>query len=203
MDAFKKLKIGTQLMLSFGVVSALILVLSTIAVVQMAATTGAFEHQHQVAAGKLEPLYAAREALAQTGLAARNAYIFTDDAAAARELNLLDQQRAAYLATLDKMTPAYADDAGFARVRSGLLEMADALKRPRQMREAGKMVEFGAFLTNECSPLRQRIVADIAAVVAAVQAETEKASADALTRSADARILIICLLYTSPSPRDS
>lgn len=41
----------------------------------------------------------AREALAQTGLAARNAYIFEDNAQAAKELNIVDEQKAIYLAT--------------------------------------------------------------------------------------------------------
>eukprot|EP01035_Chromulina_nebulosa_P067859 gene67859-92964_t len=43
MDSFKKLKIGTQLLLSFGVVSALILVLATFAAVQMGAINGAVD----------------------------------------------------------------------------------------------------------------------------------------------------------------
>ena len=193
MDSFKKLKIGTQLLLSFGVVSALILVLATFAAVQMGAINGAVDQQQVVAATKLEPLYAAREALAQTGLAARNAYIFSDSARAANELALLDKEKAIYLAALEKMTPAYGSNPDFAKVRTGLLTMAEALKRPRELREAGKMEEFGAFLTNDCSPLRRQIVADMAVVVAAVQAETIKAGQLADDHSTEARILIIGL----------
>src|SRR5471032_809603 len=119
MESFKKLKIGTQLALSFGTLTALMLILATFAVVRMSSITSAFQHQQQVAAEKLEPLYVAREALAQTGLAARNAYIFTDNAQAAKELALVDEQKAVYLAALEKMTPAYAGDANFDKVRRG------------------------------------------------------------------------------------
>ncbi|OEZ60597.1 MULTISPECIES: methyl-accepting chemotaxis protein [unclassified Duganella] len=191
MESFKKLKIGSQLALSFGTLTALMLILATFAVVRMSSITGAFQLQQQVAAQKLEPLYVAREALAQTGLAARNAYIFTDNAQAAKELALLDEQKAIYLAALEKMTPAYAGDANFEKVRSGLLKMADALKRPRQLREAGDNEAFGRFLTEECSPLRRQIVADIATVMAAAQAETAAASAGVNAHASDARLWIV------------
>ncbi|MQA21867.1 methyl-accepting chemotaxis protein [Rugamonas rivuli] len=191
MESFKKLKIGTQLALSFGTLTALMLILATFAVVRMSSITGAFQLQQQVAAQKLEPLYVAREALAQTGLAARNAYIFTDNAQAAKELALLDEQKAVYLAALEKMTPAYAGDANFDKVRSGLLKMADALKRPRQLREAGDNEAFGRFLTEECSPLRRQIVTDIATVMAAAQAETAAASAGVNAHASDARLWIV------------
>ena len=191
MESFKKLKIGTQLALSFGTLTALMLILATFAVVRMSSITGAFQLQQQVAAQKLEPLYVAREALAQTGLAARNALIFTDNAQAARELALLDEQKAVYLAALEKMTPAYAGDANFEKVRSGLLKMADALKRPRQLREAGDNEAFGRFLTEECSPLRRQIVADIATVMAATQAEAAAASAGVNAHASDARLWIV------------
>ncbi|MQA38897.1 methyl-accepting chemotaxis protein [Rugamonas aquatica] len=191
MESFKKLKIGTQLALSFGTLTALMLILATFAVVRMSSITGAFQLQQQVAAQKLEPLYVAREALAQTGLAARNAYIFTDNAQAAKELAQLDEQKAIYLAALEKMTPAYKGDANFENVRSGLLKMADALKRPRQLREAGDNEAFGRFLTEECSPLRRQIVADIATVMAAAQAETAAASAGVNAHASDARLWIV------------
>ncbi|MYM88864.1 chemotaxis protein [Rugamonas sp. FT82W] len=191
MESFKKLKIGTQLALSFGTLTALMLILATFAVVRMSSITGAFQKQQQVTAQKLEPLYVAREALAQTGLAARNAYIFADGAQAAKELALVDEQKAIYLAALEKMTPAYAGDAKFDKVRSGLLKMADELKRPRQLREAGNTEAFGRFLTEECSPLRRQIVADIAVLMSEAQAETAAASASVNAHASDARLWIV------------
>ena len=191
MESFKKLKIGTQLALSFGTLTALMLILATFAVVRMASITTAFQMQQQVAAQKLEPMYVVREALAQTGLAARNAYIFADNAQASKELALLDEQKAIYLAALEKMTPAYAGNADFDKVRSGLLKMADALKRPRQLREAGDKEAFARFLTEECSPLRRQIVADIAQVMTEAQAETAAASAAVTAHAGDARLWIV------------
>jgi len=75
MDSFKKLKIGTQLTLGFGMLTALMLVLAVFSVVRVSALSKAFNDDNRIASEKLEPLYLAREALAQTGLAARNAYI--------------------------------------------------------------------------------------------------------------------------------
>jgi methyl-accepting chemotaxis protein len=82
---------------------------------------------------------------------------------------LLDEQRATYLAALEKMTPAFKGDANFDKVRGGLLKMAEELKRVRKMRESGDLEALSAFLTNECSPLRRQIVADIAVVLTAAQ----------------------------------
>jgi methyl-accepting chemotaxis protein len=176
MEAFKKLKIGTQLALSFGTLTALMLIMATFAIVRMNSITGAFHDEQRLMADKLEPLYVAREALAQTGIAARNAYVFADNAQAARELTVIDEQRAIYLAALEKMTPAYRGDANFEKVRSGLLKMADALKRPRQLREAGDQEGLAAFLANECTPLRKQIVADMAAVLKTAQDQAREAS---------------------------
>ncbi|MRW88439.1 chemotaxis protein [Duganella sp. FT80W] len=175
MDSFKRLKIGTQLSLGFGMLTALMLALAIFSVMRVNALAKAFHEDNRIAAERLEPLYQAREALAQTGLAARNAYIFTDDAQALKELAIVDEQKAIYLAAVDKMTPAYANDAQFAKVKEGLLAMANELKRPRQYREAGKMEEFGRFLVNECSPLRRRIVQDMAVLVSSAQKESETA----------------------------
>ena len=176
MNAFKQLKIGTQLTLGFGMLTAFLLILATVSLLGVSSIAAAFQQQTNIAEQRLDPLYVTREALAQTGLAARNAYIFTDEAQANKELAILDEQKALYLATLDKMSPAFAGDADFAKVRTGLLAMADALKRPRQLREAGKMEEFGQFLVNDCSPLRRQIVADIAVVVKKEQAEVAAAT---------------------------
>jgi methyl-accepting chemotaxis protein len=191
MEAFKKLKIGSQLALSFGTLTALMLIMATFAIVRMSSITNAFHDEQRVMADKLEPLYVAREALAQTGLAARNAYIFADNAAAAKELTILDEQKAIYLAALEQMTPAYKGNADFDKVRSGLLKMADELKRPRQLREAGDQEGLAAFLTNDCSPLRKQIVADIATVLNSVQNETLVASAGVDAHASQAFLWIV------------
>jgi methyl-accepting chemotaxis protein len=176
MDSFKKLKIGTQLSLGFGMLTALMLVLAVFSVMRVSSLSKAFQEDNRVTAERLEPLYVAREALAQTGLAARNGYIFTDNAEAAKELAIVDEQKAIYLAAIEKMTPAYGNDPQFAKVKEGMLAMANELKRPRQYREAGKMEEYGRFLVNECSPLRRRIVQDMAVLVTAAQKESEGAA---------------------------
>jgi methyl-accepting chemotaxis protein len=176
MDSFKKLKIGTQLSLGFGMLTALMLVLALFSVVRVSSLAKAFHAENRISSERLEPLYVAREALAQTGLAARNGFIFTDEAQAAKELTIVDEQKAIYLAAVEKMSPAYANDPQFAKVKEGLLAMADELKRPRQLREAGKMEEYGRFLVNECSPLRRRIVQDMSVLVTAAQKESEDAS---------------------------
>ena len=176
MNSFKKLKIGTQLSLGFGMLTALMLVLAVFSIMRVSSLAKAFQEDNRIVADRLEPLYVAREALAQTGLAARNGYIFTDNAQAIKELDIVDEQKAIYLAAVEKMTPAYANDPQFAKVKEGLLAMANELKRPRQYREAGKMEEYGRFLVNECSPLRRRIVQDMAVLVTAEQKASDAAA---------------------------
>lgn len=197
MDSFKKLKIGTQLTLGFGMLTALMLVLAVFSVMRVSSLAKAFHEENRIANGKLEPLYVAREALAQTGLAARNAYIFEDDAQAAKELNIVDQQKAIYLAAVEKMAPAYANDPQFAKVKDGLLAMANELKRPRQFREAGKLEEYGRFLVNECSPLRRRIVEDMGLLVQAAQKESESASTVVEDYATGAQRLVTALAVVS------
>ncbi|MYM82036.1 chemotaxis protein [Duganella sp. FT50W] len=193
MASFKKLKIGTQLTLGFGMLTALMLVLAVFSLMRVSSLSQAFQAEQRIAADKLEPLYVAREALAQTGLAARNGYIFEDNAQAAKELNIVDEQKALYLAALDKMSPAYANDPQFAKVKEGLLAMANELKRPRQYREAGKMADYGHFLVNECSPLRRRIVQDMAVLVAAEQKESDKASTTVEGYASSAKQMVMVL----------
>jgi methyl-accepting chemotaxis protein len=193
MDSFKKLKIGTQLSLGFGMVTALMLVLAVFSVMRVASLAKAFHEDNRITAERLEPLYVAREALDQTGLAARNAYIFTDDAEAAKELAIVDEQKAIYLAAVEKMTPVYASDPQFAKVKEGLLAMAEELKRPRNYRVAGKMEEYGRFLVNECSPLRRRIVQDIAVLVSSAQKESEDAADTVEDYASGARRLVTSL----------
>jgi len=184
MYAFKNMKIGTQLTLGFGLVTALMLLLGAFSLFGLTAIHGATKELHRVNKEHLKPLYIAREALAQTGLAARNAYVFTSDAQARNELDLVDQQKKVYLSALEGMSPAFAGDTQFDKVRAGLLAMASALEKPRKFREAGQMEAFGKFLVEECSPLRRQIVNDIAVLVA--NAERELADADASAEHAEA-----------------
>ncbi|MBB6133395.1 methyl-accepting chemotaxis protein [Massilia aurea] len=178
------MKIGTQLTLGFGLVTALMLLLGAFSLFGLTAIHGATKELHRVNKEHLKPLYIAREALAQTGLAARNAYVFTSDAQARNELDLVDQQKKVYLAALEGMSPAFAGDTQFDKVRAGLLAMASALEKPRKFREAGQMEAFGKFLVEECSPLRRQIVNDIAVLVA--NAERELADADTSAEHAEA-----------------
>jgi methyl-accepting chemotaxis protein len=127
----------------------------------------------------LDPLYVAREALDQTGLAARNAYIFTDADAAQQELAIVDRERALYLAQLELLAPRFEGNAAFADVRRDMLAMAHELDRPRQYRAANQMAEYGDFLVKECSPLRRKIVGEIGALIKSVQADEHVANAAA------------------------
>ncbi|SFL90394.1 methyl-accepting chemotaxis protein [Rugamonas rubra] len=189
MNTFKALKIGTQLSLAFGLLTALILIMAAITLTGISSIGQAVNQLDSISAERLGPLYQAREALAQTGLAARNAYIFTDEAQANKELALVDEQKAIYLTALDKLTPVYGNDPEFAKVRAGLLAMGEALKRPRQLRETGNMKDFSNFLVNECSPLRRQIVADMAVVVKKTQQQMDDATSLSASRSATSRQL--------------
>jgi methyl-accepting chemotaxis protein len=172
------------MLIGFGTVVAMMLVLAIFAAMRIQAISRAVDVQDRVMAEQLEPLYVAREALDQTGLAARNAFIFSNAADAARELDLLDAQKAIYLDALAKMDTRFAGNADFPEVKSGLLAMAEELKRPRQYREAGQMAAYGLFLVDECSPLRRRIVVAIDKVLQAVHADASRASREAQAEEA-------------------
>ncbi|WP_036169093.1 methyl-accepting chemotaxis protein [Massilia sp. 9096] len=172
MFSFENLKIRTKLSLGFGALVALMLVLATVSLWRMGAMSNAVERMEHVQIERLDPLYVAREALDQTGLAARNAFIFTDAAAAVHELDILDQQRSLYLAQLEQLAPRFAGNPQFEQMRADMLKMAHELDRPRKYRDAGDMNAYGQFLMNECSPLRRRIVDEIAVLVKAEQAES-------------------------------
>jgi methyl-accepting chemotaxis protein len=177
------MKIGTKLSLGFGAMALLIIILATFALSRLYSIDGIVESQNKTRAEKLEQLYSAREALDQTGIAARNAFIFTSDTDANRELDILDQNRALYLDAVSKMTPVFKGDADFEKAKKGLLAMAEELKRPRKYRSESKMQEFGDFLVKECSPLRRQIVADIDVVLKSV-----RGSVDAQSRAAEAAV---------------
>jgi methyl-accepting chemotaxis protein len=173
MTYFNNMKIGTKLSLGFGTLLILMLVLATISIKGMSSVDRAMEKADAKQIEKLNPLYEAREALDQTGLAARNAYLFRDERDAQKELTILDEQRAIYLAALKKMQPAFAGNREFDKVNIGLQKMAEELKRPRQYREAGKLQEYSEFLVNECSPLRRQIVIDIDLLLTSVKQESD------------------------------
>ena len=176
MKSLNTLTIGMRLSLGFATLVALMLVLAAFALLRIGAISDAMKTQEQVQQRKLDPLYVAREALDQTGLAARNAYIFHDEAAASRELAVLDQQKALYLRALGQLAPVFAGDAQFDKVSRGLQQMAQELERPARYRAAGQMDQYGDFLVNECSPLRRQIVSDIDLLLTHVQRESKLAS---------------------------
>ena len=163
------LKIGIKLTLGFGVIVLLILALSIASLLQTRSIGDVIKSQNDIRTQKLERLYVAREALDQTGIAARNAFIFKADADAGKELDILDRQKAIYLKALNELAPMMTGDAEFTRVREGLLAMAKELERPRQYRDAQKMEAYGEFLVKECSPLRRQIVEDIDVLIKSVQ----------------------------------
>lgn len=196
MSFLKNLGIGTKLLLGFGLLLAMMLALSIFSLLRMQSVSNSVEYKAQFIAEKLEPLYDAREALGQTGLAARNAFIFIKEEDARRELDRLDQQRTIYLDALKSLTPHYRDNAEFEKVSKGLMQMAEELKRPRQYREAGQMKEFGGFLVNECSPLRQQIVDDIAKVIQSAQKEMNTAN-QAVMEMVDRSVVIILMVSAS------
>ena len=70
-----QLKIGTKLILGFGTIVLLVLALSIASLVQTKKIGNVIAIQNQERSEKLERLYVAREALDQTGIAARNAFI--------------------------------------------------------------------------------------------------------------------------------
>ncbi|MCA1326879.1 methyl-accepting chemotaxis protein [Herbaspirillum sp. alder98] len=175
MKLFAHMKIGTKLGLGFAAVLIMMTLLVAVSLTSLAALTTSIDTSDAVQSQKLDPLYDAREALAQTGLAARNAYVFESEQDAQAELKILDQQRAIYLASLKQLTPVFAGNADFDKVRTGLLRMAAELDKPRQYREAGRMTEYRNFLVTECSPLRRQIVIDMNQVIANVDRENEMA----------------------------
>jgi len=198
MQALDNVNIGTKLRLGFGLLMAMMLLLAAFALLRMTTIASAVDHQQEVNATRLAPLTVAREALGQTGLAARNAYIFTDEASAKKELAIVDEQKALYLAQLALLEPQFGADPQFGKVRAGLLQMAEELKRPRALREAGQMAEFGQFLVRECSPLRRRIVIDMDVLLKSVHKELAVADAggDAVfTQSTQLIIAITALAF--------
>jgi len=190
MAVFHNTGIAARLYAAFGLILAVTLVLAAFAVTRVNHIEAALQTADAVRNSELEPLYAAREALAQTGIAARNAYIFKDDAAARRELDLVDARKADYLAALVRLDPILRDQPEYVKVRSGMMTMARELDRPRAYRASGDMDAFGTFLVEECSPLRRQIVADIDVLLRSLQARTVQAVGAAAAEASNARYWI-------------
>jgi len=184
------LKIGTRLGACFAILVALMLAVAAMSVARLHTMSGTIAEANTIRQQKLGPLYDIREALDQTGIAARNAFIQTDDAAAARELAELDRQRDVYVQRLGGLESALAGRADFANVRDELRQMAKELDRPRKYREGHDMAGYSAFLINECSPLRRKIVADLGVVIGAIETDMGKASDEVTAATAQSTWIV-------------
>ena len=197
MNFLKRIGIATQLYVAFALILSVTLIVSVLSVTRVNSIDGAMQKANAVRNSELEPLYAAREALAQTGIAARNAFVFKDDAAAARELALVDSFKADYLTALGKLDTVLANDAQYAKVKAGMMKMATELERPRAYRTAGNMDGYGQFLVQECSPLRRQIVADMDVLLKRIQQDNAATSAAASLEAKGARWWITVLSVVS------
>ncbi len=197
MTLFQNAGLATRLYSGFALILAITLILASFAVSRVNSIEHALQAADTVRNDELEPLYAAREALAQTGIAARNAFIFKDTAAANRELDLVDARKADYLAALARLDPVLQDNQQYTKVRTGMLAMARELNRPRGFRSSGDMEAFGTFLVEECSPLRRQIVADIDVLLRGLQASSAEATAGANAEASQARYWITALAALS------
>lgn len=184
--------VKAQLIFGFGGIVTLIVILASFSVSRMYEIDTLVKSQNKLRTEKLERLYVAREALDQTGLAARNAFVFENDVDADKELDILDQQKAIYLEQLNAMAPLFVGDPDFEKAKDGLLLMAEELKRPRQYRLSGKLRDYGEFLVKECSPLRRQIVSDIDVLLKSVQRTVDTQSQ--LAESAISESVSIILL---------
>ena len=189
-DMLKNLKIGTRLGLSFAVLGALTLLVAAIALMRMEDTAQAVAQEKRIRTTQLAQLYDLREALDQTGIAARNAYIYESDGDARRELDVLDEQRAIYLDRLARLKPALGGESAFDKASGDLDAMARELDRPRRYRDANDMKAYGAFLVNDCSPLRRRIVAGLGEVIKGIEGRLNETSTRVDTVLANSKILI-------------
>jgi len=190
MHFFQHAGMASRLYAAFALILSVTLILAAFSVTRVNSIEQALQAAERIRNNELEPLYAAREALAQTGIAARNAYIFKDDAAASRELDLVDARKADYLAALDRLDPVLRGNPRYGKVKEGMLAMARELERPRSYRAGGDLDGFGRFLVEECSPLRRSIVADIDLLLKELQAHTQEAVAAANAEAAGTRYWI-------------
>ncbi|QBE64654.1 methyl-accepting chemotaxis protein [Pseudoduganella lutea] len=184
MLTYRHASIATKLYSAFALVMLFTAILALVAISRVNQIDAALDNANDLRRLEFDPLVNAREALAQTGMAARNAYIFRDDDAAMRELDILDREKALYLAELGRLEPLLRDNPKFTKVRDGMLQMARELERPRKYRVAGEMEQYGTFLMEECSPLRRTIVADIDVLMNELK-ERNRVATDAAAEKAD------------------
>jgi methyl-accepting chemotaxis protein len=189
----KNLKIGTRLGICFGIVVLLMLAIAAISLGRLTATAATIAEATAIRQNELAPLYNMRESLAQTGISARNAFVIGDDTRARAELDLVDEQRALYMQRLQALDALLGSRADFVKARDGLRQMAKELDRPRKYREAHDMKGYGEFLVNECTPLRRRIVADLNAVIAAIESDLNQASQSVDTVTSQSTWIVLAI----------
>lgn len=190
MSTYRTIPIATKLYAAFGIVLLCSVMLAIVAVSQVNAIHQALDEEHLQQRTIEAPLLRTREALAQTGIAARNAYIFRDEASALKELRVLDIQKNIYIEALKQLEPLLYDNKQFVRVRSGLLQMARELERPRKYRLSGNLEDFGNFLVERCSPLRRRIVGDIDILIKEMEQRNVDAAKASEAQAMNARMWI-------------
>jgi methyl-accepting chemotaxis protein len=190
-------RIATRLTIAFALVVGVTLILAAFAVLRVDSVEHAVKMADRLRSTQLEPLYEVREALDQTGISARNAYVFKDAAEVASELDLVDRNVAVYQAELGRLDGVLGDDARYRKMKDELEAMARELRRPRAYRTSGDMDGFGTFLAKECTPLRRRIVTDIDALLKDLQADSARASTDAEATATSARYTIAGLAVLS------
>jgi len=188
-----RLKIGTRLATCFAIVVVLMLAISAISLTRFATTAGTISEATRIRQAELAPLYDIREALAQTGISARNAFIMQDDTEAASELALVDKFRDIYMDRLKALEPVMGTRPEFQKARDGLLRLSTEIARPRKMREAHDTQAFSAFLIKECTPLRRQIVIDLDKVIKVIEADMNVASEQVNTVAAQSRVIIIAI----------
>jgi methyl-accepting chemotaxis protein len=189
----KNLKIGTRLTICFGTIVLFMLAISGISLSRLSTTAATISQATSIREQQLAPLYDIREALAQTGISARNAFIMDDDSQARAELDLLDQQRERYMQRMDALKVLLAGRADFIKARDGLSQMAKELDRPRKYRDAHDMKGYGEFLVKECTPLRRRIVTDLNEVIKSIESDMSRASATVDSVTAQSRWIVIAI----------
>jgi methyl-accepting chemotaxis protein len=190
---FKNLKIGSRLAICFGIVVLLMLAITAISLSRLSTTATTIAQATAIRQHQLAPLYDIREALAQTGISARNAFIMEDDGEAKTELGLLDQQREVYMQRLGSLDTLLAGRADFVKARDGLKQMAKELDRPRKYREAHEMKGYGEFLVKECTPLRRQIVGDLNEVIKSIEADMSRASETVDAVTTQSRWIVIAI----------
>jgi len=188
-----RLKIGTRLTTCFALVVALMLAISAISLTRFATTAQTISDATHIRQNELAPLYDIREALAQTGISARNAFVMQDDAEAGRELDLVDKFRDIYMERLTALEPVLGKRPEFQKARDGLLRLSTEIARPRKMREAHDMQAFSTFLIKECTPLRRQIVIDLDKAIKAVEADMIVASEQVNAVTDQSRTIIIAI----------